>query len=362
MLARRNIANIKNYEPGKPIEEVQREMGLKEVIKLASNENSLGPSPKALAAIKKNLKNINRYPDATSFYLKAGLSKKLAVEPSNLVIGNGSDELITLALRAFVNEGEEVIISDTTFLIYEIASQVANAKTTIVPMKGLRYDLEAIREKITDNTKMVFIANPDNPTGTYVTDKEVEVFMKDMPESVVIFFDEAYYEFGRLQKDFPDTMQYLNRGNVIISRTFSKAYGLSGLRIGYAAADAELINCMNKVREPFNVNLLAQAAASAALGDKAFLNKTISNTKTGKVFLYKELKKMGLECVPSATNFIIVNVKKNSRDVFKKLLSLGIIVRDMKVWGLDTYIRVTIGTPQENRKFIDALAKVLAHS
>ncbi|MBI4335695.1 MAG: histidinol-phosphate transaminase, partial [Candidatus Omnitrophica bacterium] len=345
-------------EPGKPIEEVQRELGLKEVIKLASNENALGPSPKAVAAIRKNLKNINRYPDSASYYLKRGLSKRLGVSAENLVIGNGSDELIVLALRAFVDEGDEVIIADKTFLIYEIASQAVNARIVRVPMKDFKYDLGAMKERVSGNTRIVFIANPDNPNGTYVTGREVSAFMKGLPDDTLVFFDEAYYEFGASGKDYPDTMKYLDRGNVVIARTFSKAYGLSGLRVGYAIAGKELVNCMNKVREPFNVNILAQTAASAALDDREFLNRTLANTRRGKDFLYKEFDRMGLGYVPSATNFILVNVGRDSKEVFKGLLSRGIIVRDMKAWGLDTYIRVTIGTPLENRKFIRALKEL----
>lgn len=359
MRARKNILTVAPYEPGKPIEEVQRELGLKKVIKLASNENSLGPSPKALSALRKNLKNVNRYPDSNSFYLKRKLAKRLKVGPGNLIIGNGSDELIVLALKAFLDEGDEVIIADTTFLIYKIASQVAGAKIATAPMKGFKYDLDAVKREITDKTKMIFIANPDNPTGTYVTREEVAAFMKDVPDETIIFFDEAYYEFGRLQKDFPDSMKYLNKENVIIARTFSKAYGLSGLRVGYGIAAPELIGYMDKAREPFNVNSLAQAAALAALDDGQFLKKTLSNTKKGKEFLYREFKKLGLEYVPSATNFILVDIKKDCKEVFKKMLSLGVIVRDMKAWGLDTYIRVTIGTEKENKKFIQALRRVL---
>lgn len=359
MLARKNILNITPYEPGKPIEEVQREFGLKEVIKMASNENPLGPSPKAISAIKKNLKNLNRYPDSHSFYLKQKLARKLGIRPENLVIGNGSDEIIVLALKAFLNEGEEVVIADTTFLIYDIASQAANAKISVVPMKNFKYDLKAMKEKISDKTKIIFIANPDNPTGTYVTENEVSSFMKAIPKNVIVFFDEAYYEFGKQQKDFPNTMKYLNKENVIIARTFSKTYGLSGLRIGYAISNPEFINYINRVREPFNVNMLAQIGALAALDDKVFLKKTLSNTKKGKEFLYREFDKLGLAYVPSATNFILVNIKKDCKEVFKKLLKLGIIIRDMKGWGLDTYIRVTVGTDKENKKFIKALRRVL---
>ncbi|MCX5715821.1 MAG: histidinol-phosphate transaminase [Candidatus Omnitrophica bacterium] len=359
-LARKHILNIRNYEPGKPIEEVQREYGLKEVIKMASNENPLGPSPKALSAIRKNLKKLNRYPDSSSFYLKEKLAKQLHLKSSNLIMGNGSDELITIALRAFAEEGEEVIIAETTFLIYVIAAQLAKARIIIVPMKNFRYDLQAMKSRITNRTKLIFLANPDNPCGTYVTEKEVAAFMKDVPDDAIVFFDEAYFEFGRQEKDYPDTMKYLDRKNVIISRTFSKAYGLSGLRLGYAMADPALVACMEKVREPFNVNLLAQAGGLAALDDKAFVKKTIKNTKEGKAFFYKEFKKLGLEYVPSATNFVIVNLKRDSKEVFKKMLSLGVIVRDMKAWGLDTYIRVTVGTEKENKKFIKALKESLA--
>lgn len=359
MLARKNILNVVNYEPGKPIEEVQRELGLKDVIKMASNENPLGPSPKALSALRRNLKNINRYPDSYSFYLKRKLAKGLKVDPTNLIITNGSDELICLALRTFLEPDEEVIIADMTFLIYKIASQIVGAKITAAPMRNFKYDLEAMKKEITDKTKIIFIANPDNPTGTYVTENEVKHFVKDVPKDTIIFFDEAYYEFGRQQKDYPDTMKYLDRENVIIGRTFSKAYGLSGLRVGYGIACPELIGYMDKAREPFNVNIMAQAAAVAALDDKAFLKRTLLNTNKGKEFLYNEFKKMGLEYVPSATNFILVDVKKDCKEVFKKLLSLGVIIRDMKGWGLDTYIRVTIGTEEENKKFIHALKKSL---
>jgi histidinol-phosphate aminotransferase len=326
---------------------------------MASNENCLGPSPRAVTAVRKNLKNLNRYPDSNSFYLKQKLARKLKVKTTDLIIGNGSDELIVLALRAFLNEGEEVIIADTTFLIYEIAAQVANASVIVVPMKDLRYDLRAMKKEITPRTKIVFIANPDNPTSTYVTDKEVAEFMDGLPDSVIVFFDEAYYEFGRVKKDYPNTMKYLNRGSVIITRTFSKAYGLSGIRLGYAIADAGLISYMEKIREPFNVNLLAQAAGVAALDDEQFLRRSVAHVENGKRLLCREFDRLGLEYLKSATNFILVNVRHDSREVFKKMLSMGVIVRDMKAWGLDTYIRVTVGTDKENKKFINALGKIL---
>ncbi|OGW85151.1 MAG: histidinol-phosphate transaminase [Omnitrophica bacterium RIFCSPLOWO2_01_FULL_45_10] len=361
MIVRSNILKVKPYVPGKPIEEVQRELGLKNVIKLASNENCLGPSPNAIAAVRKSLNNINRYPDASSFYLKRKLAKKLGVKESNLIIGNGSDEIITLAVKTFVDEGDEVVIASPTFLIYEIASQVQNAKITIVPLaKGLRYDLKAMGAAITPKTKMVFIANPDNPTSTYVTRKEIEEFLEGISRDVIVFLDEAYFEFAfRAFKDYPNGLDYIfARPNIVVSRSFSKAYGLAGLRIGYGVSNDEFIDYMERAREPFNVNLLAQIGAAAALDDDDFLKKTLSHVEKEKIYLYSELDKMKLEYVNSATNFILVNIKEDCVRVFKALLNEGVIVRDMKAWRLDSYIRVTIGTREENGKFVVALKKV----
>ncbi len=361
-IARQHLLNIRNYTPGKPIEEVQREYGLKEVIKLASNENCLGPSPKALKAVRDNLKNINRYPDAASYYLKKGIARRLGVKDSQLVIGNGSDEVIVLATKAFVGPGDEVVIARPTFLIYEIVSQAHEAVIKSVPLTGgLRYDLKAMKDAVTGRTKIVFIANPDNPTGTYVTKRELEDFLKGLPGDLIVFLDEAYFEFGRASfRDYPDGTEYLGRRQgLIVARSFSKAYGLAGLRVGYGVADAGVISCMEKVREPFNINLLAQAGALAALDDRAFLRRSIAHVIREKVFISSAFEKMGLRHVPSATNFIIVDVKRDCKDVFLALLKEGVIVRDMKAWGFDSYIRVTVGTRAENVKFIAALKRVL---
>lgn len=353
--------NVKNYIPGKPIEEVQREMGLRGVIKLASNENCLGPSPKAIMAVRKSLKDVNRYPDASGFYLKRTLSRFLNVKEDNLIIGNGSDEIITLAIRTFLDREDEVIIAKPTFLIYEIASQIQDARIKFVPLtKGLKHDLGRMKEAITDATKLVFIANPDNPTGTYLAKKEMDRFFEGLSEEIIVFLDEAYFEFANdAFRDYPNGLDYLARPNVIVGRSFSKAYGLAGLRVGYGISNPEIISYMERVREPFNVNLLAQAAASAALDDSAFLKRTLSHVKREKEFLYNAFKKMGLEYIPSATNFILVNAKMDSKEISNGLLASGVIVRDMKAWGLDSYIRVTMGTREENRKFIKALEKVL---
>lgn len=360
-IVRQNILDVKQYVPGKPIEEVQRELNLKEVVKLASNENCLGPSPKAVAAIKKNLDKINRYPDASSFYLRKKLAKSLGVGEDSLVFGNGSDEIISMAIRTFVDPGDEVIIAKPTFLIYEIASQIQGAKVKFVPLRGdLRYDLDKMKREITDLTKMVFIANPDNPTGTYVTKRELDRFFDGLPERIMVFLDEAYFEFAAYdRKDYPRGTNYLNKPNVILARTFSKIYGLAGLRIGYGIADPKVISFMERVRDPFNTSLLAQAAAEAAIDDKAFLNKTLAHVAKEKEFLYSAFKKMGLEYADSATNFIVVDTKRDCKAIFNALLKKGVIVRDMKAWGFDTYIRVTVGTREEDTKFLKALKDII---
>lgn len=357
-LIRKNIAGITPYVAGKPIEEVRREMGLKEVFKLASNENPLGASPKAIEAIKRNLDKINRYPDSNGFYLKEKISRCFNLKPANIILGNGSDEIIDIIIKAFVEEDENIITSDTTFLEYEITAKINNRKVITVPLRYFKYDLDSIKKKINDKTKAIFIANPNNPTGTYISRQEVQDFMAGLPEDVLLVFDEAYEAFIDVD-DFPSTINYINRPNVVIMKTFSKTWGLAALRVGYALARPELISAMEKVRQPFNVNLLAQAAATAALRDKKFLQKTRKVVLTGKDYLYRELKNMGLAFVPSVANFVLIDVGRDGVSVFKSLLKRGVIIRDMKQYGLKNFIRVTIGTEKENIKFIKALKAVL---
>ncbi len=358
MLARKSILNIKPYKPGKPIEEVRRELGLKDVIKMASNENPLGPSPKALSAIKKYLNNINRYPEGGCFYLRQALSKKLKVKPEQIIFGNGSDELIILALRAFVNEGDEVVVAKPTFLIYEIASKIQGAKIKSVPTRYFKYDLKAMRGEVNKKTKLVFIANPDNPNGTYVTRYELEVFLKDLPTEVIVFIDEAYFDYVQ-ERDYPNGLDYISK-NVIVTRSFSKSYGLAGLRVGYGASNPEIIKCMDSVREPFNVNSIAQIGALAALKDKKFLSRTKKLTQDGKKFLYSEFSKLGVRYVPSVTNFVLFGVGRDADKICKALLKKGIIVRNMKAWGMDTFIRVTVGKEKESKRFIEELKKIIS--
>ncbi len=358
-LVNRNILKVKTYKPGKPIEEVKRQLKLKgRIIKMASNENTLSPSDRVISAIKGNLKSLNRYPDGGCFYLKKALAGKLRLKPENIIVGNGSDELIILALRAFTSKGDEVIIAKPTFLIYEIASSIEGVKVRTVPLKDFRYDLKGMAKKLNKNTKIVFIANPDNPTGSFVSRGEIDWFLRKVKRDTIVFFDEAYYEFARKLKDYPNTLKYLKKKNIIITRTFSKIYSLAGLRVGYGLARKELIDPMNKVREPFNVNSLAQVAAEAALKDSVFVSKTLKLVNEGKDYLYRNLKFLGYNYVKSATNFVLINVGRNSRSIYEKLLTKGVIVRQMSPWGLNGFIRVTIGTMKENRRFIRAFKEV----
>ena len=357
-LMKKNLTKIKTYKPGKPIEEVKRELGLKKVIKLASNENPFPPSNKVIKAITKKLPELNRYPEGGCFYLKQAISKKFKVKPENLIIGNGSDEIIIFAVRAFCSGRDEILIGDPTFLIYDIAAQVEGIKTVQVPFSDDTYDLDAMAKKLNKKTKLIFIANPNNPTGTYANKKAFEKFLKKIPKSCILFMDEAYYEFANTLKDYPDTMKLLNKMNIIITRTFSKIYSLAGLRVGYGFAKPELIDAMDKVREPFNVNSIAQVAGVAALSDDKYLKKCLTAMEKGKDYLYMELDKLEYEYLPSATNFIVVKTKTEAKAVYQKLLKKGVIVREMSGWGMKGCIRVTIGTEAENKKFISELKRV----
>lgn len=357
-LVRKNILDIKSYEPGKPIEELERELGISGVVKMASNENPLGPSKKAIRAMKKAIRTVNRYPDGNCYYLKAALSKDLNVSQQNLIIGNGSNEIIELTLRAFVNKGEEVIMSEPSFLIYNIATQVVDGLPVVIPLEDFKVDLDSIRRAITSRTKLIFVDNPNNPTGKSVGETEVERFLERLPNTVIVVFDEAYNEFVE-RGDFPDTIRYIGRKNIIILRTFSKAHGLSGLRIGYGIAEKEIIQFMERVRQPFNVNSVAQIAAIASLQDKNHIARSQLVISEGKQFLYSNLDSMGLNYLKSDTNFILIDVGRSGREVFEKMLKEGVIVRDMDAYKLNNYIRVTIGTMQENKRFIKALKKVL---
>lgn len=356
---RKRLAKINNYKPGKPIEEVKRALGLDEVYKLASNEIPFVPVY-IRKAINQELKNIHRYPESDCFCLRTALAERLKVAPVQIVFGNGSDEIITFALRALIEPADEVIVAFPTFLIYEIQSQIEGAKIVKAPLRDFRYCLEDIANKITPRTKIIFIANPDNPTGTYLTQGEVASFLSHIPKHVVIFFDEAYFEFA--PDDFPKTGEFLNkRGNIIFTRTFSKAFGLAGLRLGYGVTTPQIAAVMNKVRDPFNVNRFAQAAAMEVLKNKDFLKKVLAYVSEEKNYFYKEFKKLNVSFKPSAANFIFVDFKRDTADFYNYLLKRGVIIRELREWGLDKFFRVTIGLHKENKKFIKCLKEYLAN-
>ncbi len=353
------IYKIKPYVPGKPIDEVRRELGLKSVIKLASNENPYPPSPKALAAMGRAGREVNRYPDGGCFLLRRALASKLKIDDDQLIFGNGSDEIIVLAAKAFAAKGDEIIIAKPSFLIYEIAATLSGARLHQVPLKDFRYDLKAMKAKINARTKIIFIGNPDNPAGTYITARQVEAFLTGVPKSILVFFDEAYFEYVHT-KDYPDTLKLMKKyPNVMTTRTFSKMYALAGLRVGYGVGRREIIDILNRLREPFNVNSMAQAAAAAVLGDEAYYHKIAKDVNEQRQFLYRSLESMGIAYEKSFTNFILVHVDGDSSRVATSLLKKGVIIRDMAAWGLKGYIRVTIGSASENKRFIKSLGEIL---
>ncbi|MDP2652699.1 MAG: histidinol-phosphate transaminase [Candidatus Omnitrophota bacterium] len=353
------IWTVEPYRPGKPIDEVKRELGLKQVIKLASNETPFGPSPKVLRAILKEAKNINRYPDGSCFLLRKEAAKRLRVRPDRLVFGNGSDEIIVLLINAFVGEGDEVVIAKPSFLVYDIASRLAGAAIRAVSLKNFRYDLDGMARAVTERTKLVIIGNPDNPAGTYVNREQLTAFLQRIPPQVIVLVDEAYYEYVRA-KDYPDTIRMQDAfPNLVTTRTFSKLYGLAGLRIGYGIAPKDLVDILNRVREPFNVNSVAQAAALACLDDQGYYRRKAALVESQRKVLYAGLRRLGVHFMESVTNFILVDAGRPSSFVSAALLKRGVIVRDMDVWGLSQFIRVTIGSAKENQIFLKALQRVL---
>ncbi len=353
------ISTIKPYEAGKPLKEVQREYQITNVIKLASNENPIGFSPMVYDAVAQNMKDMNRYPDSSCFMLRNKLAEKFRIGPDNIVIGNGSDDIIALLAHGFLNTGDEVLMPLPSFLMYEISVKTAKGIPVMVPLSDFSTNLEGLIEKISPKTKMVFITNPFNPTGSTITYDEFEKFSGKLPEDVIIVVDEAYIEFVRNDTVYNSLKNPLQDPRIVTLRTFSKAYGLAGFRVGYGIMDSEIAQVLNRIRQPFNVNTLAQAAAFAAIGDDRFLIKSIQTTHDGLDFLLKEFENLGLFCLPTQSNFIMIYLKADATQVFEEMLELGVIVRSMKSYGFDTYLRVNTGTKQENIIFIQALKKVL---
>lgn len=350
-----HILKLIPYMPGKPVEEVERELGLRNTVKLASNENPLGPSRSALEAVAGAMSGINRYPDGGGYYLTKALSERYALSPDQILLGNGSNEILDMIVRTFYRPGMNIVTSEKTFVVYPMAIQAVGGECRTAPMQGETYDLDAMAGLVDDQTLCVFIANPNNPTGTVIHRDRFERFLERIPDSVLVALDEAYFEYVE-DPSSPDGLAYLKKGrNLVVLRTFSKAYALAGLRIGYAMAAPEIIDSMNRVREPFNTNSLAQAAALAALEDKEHIQESLRINGEGKAFLYAEFDRIGLSYTPTEANFIWVQTVGDAREIYEALLQEGVIVRPMGEHSL----RMTIGLPEENRRLVRALGKVL---
>ena len=356
-----SIDTIQPYQGGKPIEEVQREFGITDIIKLASNENSLGPSPLAAQAIAESAAQVHLYPDGNAYYLKRDLAQHIGVSEEHLILGNGSNDVLQLITEAYVAPDDEVIYAAGAFVVYSLVTKLCSATAVVVPMQNDTHDLAAMAAAITDKTKVIFVANPNNPTGTMVTADETAAFMEQVPNNdVLVVFDEAYYEYVS-RSDYPQTLPYVLEGrNFIITRTFSKIYGLAGLRVGYGIAPPALIETLNRVRQPFNCSLVGQAAARAALKDADHVVKSREHNDIGKVFLYNAFDDLGFRYCETEGNFIMLHVGQSGADVADALLRKGVIVRPIAGYGYPDAVRVTIGTQQENERLIDALRKVVS--
>ncbi|HOW27071.1 MAG TPA: histidinol-phosphate transaminase [Elusimicrobiota bacterium] len=357
---RKEIEHFEPYRPGKSIDQVKRELGLKRVVKLASNENALGPSPKAQSALSRASSKMHLYPDGNSTRLREVLSRRLGVKTGEVILGAGSDELIELLGKTYLRPADDIVVSECAFIRYAMAGQLMGSRVVSVPMKDLTHDLSALAAAVTPRTKFVFVANPNNPTGTYNTASEVEDFLGRLPDSVLPVIDEAYFEFARVRKDYPDSIDYFRKGRRLITlRTFSKIYGLAGLRVGYGVAPADIVQTLDRVRPPFNVSSAAQAAAEAALDDDAHVRKTVKLVEKEKARVAKVLKSMKIEWTPSAGNFLLLDVSpRRGEEVFQALLREGVIVRPLDEYGLPRHIRVTLGLPEENDLFLKALKGV----
>jgi histidinol-phosphate aminotransferase len=360
------VRGLTPYQPGKPIAELQRELGLSDIVKLASNENPLGPSPKALEAAQRSLLEQHLYPDGSGFELKAALARKLGVEPARITLGNGSNDLLEIVARTFLAPDRSALFSEHAFAVYPIVTQATGARALVAPAhdgrRGPRYghDLDAMARLVREDTRVVFIANPNNPTGTHLGRAELAAFLRALPDHVVTVVDEAYCEYVEAP-DYPDSLDWLAElPNLIVSRTFSKAYGLAGLRVGYTVSSAGIADLLNRVRQPFNVNSAALAAAQAALADEDYLARAIAMNKAGLAQLATALTERGYACIPSVGNFITFDLGQPAAPVYQDLLRQGVIVRPIANYGLPNHLRVTIGTPEQNAAFLVALDRVLA--
>lgn len=357
---RKELSKLNPYVPGKPTEEVQKEYGLDSVEKLASNENQLGPSPKAVEAVKKELGNLNIYPDAGAMELRHAIAKKLGVDYDNIVVGNGGEQILQIVAQTFINEGDEAIMAKTTFGMYGNSVTHMGGVPVRVPLKDIRHDFEGFVEAINDKTKIIYVCNPNNPIPNIMTKEEMQYLVDNIPEEIVLLIDEAYYDFAILNEDYPESLEILKkRPNTIILRTFSKVTGIAGLRVGYAITSKEIATEMGKVKGVFNVNRLAQAGALGALEDQEHIDKTVKLNYESLDMMHKYFDEAGFEYAESNANFTWVNINQSSKEVFEDLMKKGVIIRPGFLWGWDNWIRISTGTIRQTEIFISALKEVL---
>ena len=359
-LVNKGIDGLSPYEPGKPIEDLERELGIKNAVKLASNENPVGPSPKIIDSIEKIVKETHRYPDGNATRLKAKISRKFNILENQVTVGNGSNDIIEFVARSFLGPNDSAVYSEHAFAVYPLVVRAVGAMGIEVPAKNFSHDLEAMLDSIEENTKLIFIANPNNPTGSFIEQSELLNFLEKVPEEIIVLLDQAYFEYSSFETSDLEFDVLERFPNLIISRSFSKAYGLAGFRVGYSVSSIEIADYLNRVRQPFNANSLALYVAEIALDDDQFIKKCLELNFEQKQILFNGLQASGFECLPSRANFISFDCGEDSNDAFNKLLLEGVIVRSLRVYKMPNFLRVSVGLPEENLTFLEKIKSTLS--
>ncbi|MEC8798021.1 MAG: histidinol-phosphate transaminase [Pseudomonadota bacterium] len=359
-LVNKGIDGLSPYEPGKPIEDLERELGIKNAVKLASNENPVGPSPKIIDSIEKIVKETHRYPDGNATRLKAKISRKFNILENQVTVGNGSNDIIEFVARSFLGPNDSAVYSEHAFAVYPLVVRAVGAMGIEVPAKNFSHDLEAMLDSIEENTKLIFIANPNNPTGSFIEQSELLNFLEKVPEEIIVLLDQAYFDYSSFETSDLEFDVLERFPNLIISRSFSKAYGLAGFRVGYSVSSIEIADYLNRVRQPFNANSLALYAAEIALDDDQFIKKCLELNFEQKQILFNGLQASGFECLPSRANFISFDCREDSNDAFNKLLLEGVIVRSLRVYKMPNFLRVSVGLPEENLTFLEKIKSTLS--
>ena len=359
-LVNKGIDGLSPYEPGKPIEDLERELGIKNAVKLASNENPVGPSPKIIDSIEKIVKETHRYPDGNATRLKAKISRKFNILENQVTVGNGSNDIIEFVARSFLGPNDSAVYSEHAFAVYPLVVRAVGAMGIEVPAKNFSHDLEAMLDSIEENTKLIFIANPNNPTGSFIEQSELLNFLEKVPEEIIVLLDQAYFDYSSFETSDLEFDVLERFPNLVISRSFSKAYGLAGFRVGYSVSSIEIADYLNRVRQPFNANSLALYAAEIALDDDQFIKKCLELNFEQKQILFNSLQASGFECLPSRANFISFDCGEDSNDAFNKLLLEGVIVRSLRVYKMPNFLRVSVGLPEENLTFLEKIKSTLS--